>query len=140
MRKKHNFYIFPLIFEKMTDFHVNKAAKWVRVPPFFLRYSDADGYGAFAYKITKKILIKLILPINFIGTVGNVLKYIKIYHREVFNIYCIQQIIVGGFFIIRTFPRLTTELHYKSSLKCTINICVSISEWRFSWNKSFDAV
>ena len=56
MRKKHDFYMFPLIFEKMTDFHVNIAAKRVRVSPFFLQYSYADGYGAFACKITKKFL------------------------------------------------------------------------------------
>ena len=56
MRKKHDFYIFPLIFEKMTDFHVYIAAKRVRVPPSFLQQSDADGYGAFTCKITKKVL------------------------------------------------------------------------------------
>ena len=54
MGKKHDFYIFPLIFKKMTDFHVNIADKRVRVPPFFLQHSDADEYGAFTCKIAKK--------------------------------------------------------------------------------------
>ena len=54
--KKHDFYIFLLIFENITDFKVCIAAKRVRVPPFFLQYSDADGYGAFTCKITKKFL------------------------------------------------------------------------------------
>ena len=75
MRKKHDFSIFPLIFEKNTDLQVNIAAKRVRVPPFFLQHSDVDGYEAFICKIAKKNIIKLILPINFIGTVGNVLKW-----------------------------------------------------------------
>ena len=54
----------------MTDFQVSIAAKLVRLPHFILQHSDADGYGTFTCKITKKNLIKWILPIIFIGTVS----------------------------------------------------------------------
>ena len=75
MRKKHDFNIFPLIFEKIIDFQVNMAAKKVRLPPFYLQHSDADGYGAFTRKTTKQILNeKGILLIIFFGTVGKILK------------------------------------------------------------------
>ena len=44
MKNKHDFYTFPSIFEKITDFQVSIASKRVRVPPFFLEHSDADEY------------------------------------------------------------------------------------------------
>ena len=47
MRKKHASNIFPLIFQKITDFQVSVAAKSVRLPPFILQHSDVDGYGGF---------------------------------------------------------------------------------------------
>ena len=56
MRKKYDFSIFPLIFEKNTDLQVNIAAKRVRVPSFFLQHSDADEYRAFTRKIEKQFL------------------------------------------------------------------------------------
>ena len=65
--------MFPLIFEKITDFQVRIKTKRVRVPLFFLQHSDVDGYGAFTCEITKKNLRKWIFPIIFIGTVGNAL-------------------------------------------------------------------
>ena len=43
MRKKHNFNIFPLNFEKITDFQFSMAAKRVRVPPFFFNIQMEMG-------------------------------------------------------------------------------------------------
>ena len=56
MKKKHDFYIFSLIFENINDFQVSIATKRVGVPPYFLQYLDADRYEALKYEITKKFL------------------------------------------------------------------------------------
>ena len=62
MRKNHDFYIYPLIFEKFIDFQVNIVDKRVQVTPFFLQYLDADDYGviliffSISCKTTRKFL------------------------------------------------------------------------------------
>ena len=73
MRKKPDIYIFPLIFDKITDFQVNKATtKLVRVSPFFLQH--LKWVWSIHMQNNKKNQVKLMLPTILIETVGNVLK------------------------------------------------------------------
>ena len=68
LRKKiHDLYLFPLIFEIITDFPVSIADKQIRIPSFFLQDSDADGSMKHSHAQLQKNIIKSILPFTFKG-------------------------------------------------------------------------